>query len=380
MALAHIFYNSALLQSILSMQIARIHAEKQGYTTTLTDVTGKNQSQLLSAITDISVNTMTAVYVCSTTQATYSAAGLFTNDHLAEIDNLLVTASKGTTITSGTLQSNATVTEAILAAATASAVDDTYNGYNIRTAGTTAKNRYITDYVGTTKTVTIVSTSTALTTTETYVIFSRSSKQYVIGNAASNETACRVAWRTLFPTKQFPVIVNMLGGYGTIATGLNGVTDGVTTFKQAYEVTQTATSANTTSLTHTSHFAAVDCYKNKWVGIESGTLGVGQVRQITSNTVSALTVPLWTAPTGTIVYTVAESEWQCMAHKYLTLAIPTYLYATDSDTLAIWKKLIDKYSTLYKSTVPLVGDIELLKTYIARGKCIFDAQVKGVVT
>jgi hypothetical protein len=81
-----------------------------------------------------------------------------------------------------------------------------------------------------------------------------------------------------------------------------------------------------------------------------------------------------------VVYTISDTEAFCLAHKYLTLAIPTYLYATDEDTKAIWKQLIDKYNTLSKSSVRLEGDIELLKVYLQRGKCIFDAQVKGVVT
>lgn len=382
MALAHIFYNSAVLQSVMSMQIARVKADTMGYTTTLTDLTGKNEAQLLTAVQAVGSGTQTSVYVCCATQATYSSSGTLTYDQLAMIDKCLITASKGVTITSGTCQSNSTATYIILAAATASAVDDAYNNKYIRTAGTTEKYRIITDYTGSSKTAVVATTTTAITTTETYQVFTPSTKVHLIGDAASNETACRVAWRTLFPTKQFPAIVNLMGGSGTIATGLDGVTDGVTTFEQAVEVTVTSGggSHSTTTLADTGHFR-VDAYINKWVGIESGTLGVGQVRRITDNTADALTVfPAWTAPTGTVVYTISDTEAFCLAHKYLTLAIPTYLYATDEDTKAIWKQLIDKYNTLSKSSIKLEGDIELLKVYLQRGKCIFDAKVKGVVT
>lgn len=381
MALAHIFYNSALVQSVISMQIARIKAETMGYTTTITDLTGKNEAQLLEAVQAVSAGTMTEVYVCSTTQATYSSAGLLTYDHLAEIDNCLITASKGVTVVSGTCGSNSTVTEIVLAS-TASAVDDTYNGKFIRTAGGLAKNRYITDYVGSTKACTVATTTTAITTTSTYVVFTASTKVHLIGDAVSNETASHVAWRTLFPTKTIPVAISILGGYGTHAYYLNGNTDGVNTFEQAVITTRTSGggSHSTTELADTSYFTA-SAHIGQYVGIESGTLGVGQVRRIASNTVSALTVtPAWTTPTGTVVYTVSVTEWLCLAHKYWELVVPTYLYATDSDTFAIWKQLIDKYNTLSKSTTRLDGDLELLKTYLQKGKCIFDAKVKGVVS
>ena len=379
MASAHIFYNSSSYMSQIVMQVCRIHPEQQGYTTTLTDVTGKNNAQLLSAVQ--AVTDMTAVYVATTTQATYSSAGVLTYDHIAEIDNCLVTASKGTSIATGTCQSNATPTNIILAT-TASDADDTYNGKYIRTAGSTVKSRYISDYTGSSRTAVVVTTSTAITTTETYTVFSKSTKCYVVGDASSNVTAARVAWDTLYPTKSHPMIIRLIGGAGTIATDYNGNTDGVTTFKQAVEVTRTSGGGahSSTTLSDTGHFT-IDAYINKWVGIESSTLGTGQIRQITDNTADALTVAPWdTTPTGTVVYTISDNEEFCLAHKYIPLFVPTYLYGTDEKTLGIWKKLIDKYGTLSKSGTDLVGDLELLKTYLQRGKCIFDAQAKGVVT
>lgn len=376
MASAHIFYDSAVLQSVMSMQIARIKCDIMGYTTTLTDVTGKNNAQLATAID--AVTGMTAVYVCNLTQTTYSSAGKFTNDHIGEIDNCLIAASKGATVTSGSLQSNSTATECILAS-TASASDDTYNGKYIRFSVTTTKNRYITDYAGTSKTCTFVTTSSAITTPETYVVYSLSTKIFIIGNASSNETACRVAWDTLFPTKQVPLIIGLLGGSGSFTTVKDGVTY-TTNFDQAVKVTQTATSATTTSLTHTGQFA-IDTYIGKFLGIESSTLGAGQVRKITDSTADVLTVsPAMTAPTGTVVYTVADNEWLCLAHIYLPYAISTYLYATDNDTKDIWRKIVDKYNTLAKSSFQVLGDDDLLNTYLQRGKCIYDAKIKGVVS
>jgi hypothetical protein len=368
MALAAIFYNGGATSTIgwesyALGHIAQMKADSLGYTTTWYNTYGLDEAGITSLIDTITNATLTAAYICCTTDATH-AAGVMTHDQVAYLDVKMITASKGTVVTSGTAASNSTVTDIVLAS-TASASNDTYNGMYIKTAGVTAVYRKITDYTGSSKTAIVVSTGTAITTTETYIVFTLN-KVYVIGDAVSNENALRYGFRTLYSTKQIPLFINLLGGYGT-------------GFEQAVEVTVTATSANTTSLTHTSHFSAIDCYKNKWVGIESGTLGVGQVRQISSNTVSVLTVPLWTAPTGTIVYTICDTYEYCLAHKYLPFAFRTYLSSTSSDVHAIWMQLIDKYGTLSKSNTMLVGDTELLRVYIQRGKCIFDADTLGVV-
>jgi hypothetical protein len=378
------FYNSAILQSVISMQLATIRAEQLGYTNTIVDLVGLTTGQVTTAISNsATASTLKAVFICSLTNATGASAKI-SYDQLASIDALLIAASRGTVLTTGTAESNSTVTNIILAAAattgTTSAVDDAYKGKYIVTAGATAVYRYISGYTGATRIAVTVSTGSAITTTSTYTVYSPSSHVFIIGDIATSETACRVAWRTLWPTKQVPLIIQLLGGNGTIATGLNGVTDGVTTFKQAVVVTATATSATSVSLTHTGQFTA-SALIGKWIGIESSTLGAGQVRQITANTADVITVAAWTiTPTGTIVYTISDNFETCLAHKYLPLVIPTYLYGTDSDTHAIWKKLIDKYGKLGSTSTRLDGDFELLKTYLHRGKCIFDAQVLAVVT
>ena len=379
MAIARIFYNSNVFNSVLSMQLAAIKSEQLGYTTTITDIYNTTGANITTLINNIADSTLTAVFVCALSNAT-SATSKISYDQLALLETKLVTGSKGVVLTTGTAESNSTQTNIILAAASASTVNDAYTGKYIITAGTTAVGRYISGYVGSTRICTVIATGTAITTTETYTVRTPSTHVFIIGDVASSETAFRVAWRTLYPTKQVPLIVQLLGGSGTIATGLNGVTDGVTTFKQAVVVTATATSVTSTTLTHTGQFTA-SALIGKWVGIESSTLGAGQVRQITANTADALTFAAWTiTPTGTIVYTISDNFETCLAHKYLPLAIPTYLAGTDSDTHLIWKKLIDKYGKLGSTSTRLDGDFELLKTYLHLGKCIFDAQVLAVVT
>jgi len=379
MALARIYYNSNVFQSVLSMQVAQIKSEILGYTTTITDIYNVTGANITTAIGNIADSTLTAIFVCALTNAT-SATSKISYDQLALLETKLVTGSKGVVVTTGTAESNSTQTNIILAAASASAVDDTYNGKYIITAGTTPIARYISDYTGSTRICTVVATGTAITTTETYTIRTPSVHVYLIGDSVSSENSVRVAWRSCFSNKQFPILVNLLGGSGTIAIGLNGVVDGVTTFKPNIVTTATATSAGATSLTHTGQFVA-SAMIGKWLGIESGTLGVGQVRKITANTADILTVDAWTTtPTGTVVYCISETYELCLAHIYLPYAISTYLASTSSDVHAEWKKLFDKYNTLHKSTTRLDGDFELLKVYLQRGKCIFDAKAAGVVS
>lgn len=364
MALAAIFFNSTLVQSVMSMQIARIKCDVAGYTPTIIDTAGLDEAGITTAIDTITNTTMTAIYVSCTTASTHSA-GVMTYDQVAYLDIKLITASKGTSYAAGTCQSNSTTTY-IKIAADSSASNDYYNGKYIKTAGSTVVYRYISDYTGSSTTAVVTDTSTAITTTETYIIFTLN-KVYLIGDADSSENACRVAWTALFPTKQVPMIVALMGGSGT-------------GFAPYVEVTRTSGggSHSTTTLADTGHFTA-DKYNLKWVGIESGTLGVGQVRQITDSTADALTVALWTAPTGTVVYQISDTYEFCLANKYLPLAIMTYLYATDNDTKAIWRQLVDKYNTLAKATPSTVGDLALLVTYCQRGKCIFDADTLSVV-
>lgn len=363
---ATIFYNSGLLQSVVSMQIARIKCDVEGYNTTLVNLNGKSEAQILTAIDTVSANTQTAIYVCCTTASTHSTS-VMTYDQVAWLDSKMKTASKGTSVLAGTCQSNSTATEIVLSSA-ASASNDYYNGKYVKTAGTTAVYRYISDYVGSSKACTVTDTTTAVTTTETFIVFTLN-KVYLIGDINTNESASRYAFRTLFPTKQVPAVLNLIGGYTSTASYFG--------FVEA-TVTSGGGSHSTTTLADTGHFTA-DKYNLKWVGIESGTLGVGQVRQITDSTADALTVATWVAPTGTVVYQISDTQRFCLANKYLPLSIMTYLYAADNDTKILWRKLIDKYNTLGRSNYRLEGDLELLDSYCQMGKCIFDADTLSVV-
>ena len=69
----------------------------------------------------------------------------------------------------------------------------------------------------------------------------------------------------------------------------------------------TATSGTNTTLTQTGAGWGVNAHQNRYAYIASGT-GAGQMRKITSNTATVLTVPNWTTnPDATSVYTIRET-------------------------------------------------------------------------
>ena len=371
MALATIFYDSTSVQSILSWQVSRLYFKTNGYTITSVDTAGCNQSALANLISAITVNTLTAVAVACGTQVTYSTTGKFTYDQVASLDSLLLPAQKGTVVTSGTCGSNSTVTNIVLTGA--SSVDDTYNGMYVKTAGTTAVYRYITDYTGSGTIATVRTTTTAVTTTETYIVYTNVNI-HLVGDASSNINPCRVAWYHFFTTdgiatygKHYPLIIKLLGGYSS-------------TFEQYIVTTATATSANGTSLTHTGQFVA-HAYKGKVVAIISATTGAGQMDVISDNTADVLTLTNgWTAPTGTVVYQVSDTLDYALWDNYLPYTIDTYLAKNTSSINATWDQIFDKYGKIAGKQKELDGDISLLKTYADRGRCIFDAKAAGIVS
>jgi len=156
--LARVFYDSSVAQSVLSAQVARQYFKIKNYTITLTDTKGLNESGMAGLISAITITTLAEIAVACGTQATYSTAGKFTYDQVALLDSLLATNNKGASVNAGTCQSNSTVTNIVLAS-TASAVDDTYNGMYIKTAGTTPVFRKILDYTGSSRIATVLTTT-----------------------------------------------------------------------------------------------------------------------------------------------------------------------------------------------------------------------------
>jgi len=357
-------FDSSKEQSILSRAVGLAKYSKN-YQITSYDTKGLAESPLASLIATIAATTHSRVMVHCGTQATYSAAGLLTYDQIASLDAKLITANKGTVVISGTCGSHSTATEIVLTGADVSTVDDHYNGMYIKTAGTTAVYRYITDYVGSTKTCTVATTTTPITTTETFIIYTNACID-LIGDADSTKLACRVAWDTLFPTVHPPMLIQIMGGY-----------DG-STFA-AYKITgvtadSAATSNGISTLSKSAYFTA-SAQIDKWLGIISGTTGGGEVHQILSNTTGALTLTeiYKIVPTGTIVFQICDTKEWCLANYSLPYAIKAYLQLDNAKTNKILKSMLDKYNILQNAnTKQAAGDDQLVLTYVQRGKCIFD--------
>ena len=366
-----IFYKSSdsTGQSELVKEIAKLKYTITDATVTVKDTAGLSAANITSYINGLVTASYDDVVIAQAVDGTY-----MTYDIVALCDGLLKTAKKGTQVLAGTAGSNSTVTNIVLTGG--SAVDHAYQYMFVKTAGVTAVYRYISDYTASGTIATVATTTTAVTTTSTFIVYTNV-HVHVIGDAVSNENACLVAWNTLFSGKRAPLIVQLMGGYGS----------GFEAFVE-YGVTPTsvATASGVSTLTHTSHFASTNCYKWRWMGIEaaSNAGGAGYIGQIVSNTVSVLTLDRTyrVVPTGTITYQICDNKDYCLANYFLPYAVATYLNLDDADTETIWLQLLDMYGTrgsgniknLYKTNE------SLLKSYIQKGRAVFDAKSYGLVT
>lgn len=356
-----IYYNSADTtgQSILAAAVASLkHPDA-----TIIDTAGKDNTDMAALVTDLTDDTHDAIIICEALVASH-AAGKFTMAQAQSFIAKLKTANQGSTVT-GTAQANSTKTNIKLAAAD-TGEDDEYNNLLIVTAGDVAVTRLITDYNGTSKVATVADTGTAVDGSETYTIYTGASL-YIWGEASATRAAAANTWSKAFTNqKQMPKLFDLLEGDGFVK----------------WDKTATAVAAGTIS--DTSEFTAGE-YDDQdyFVAIMDGTLGIGQVRKITENTVTVLTLEKdWdVTPTGTIKYQIMKGEKYCLYDKYLLYAILTYLNdLTNGNVLSEVKKLIDRYDDMYGGKKYSYQDLALMDEYAEKGKHICEALWEGVVS
>lgn len=111
--------------------------------------------------------------------------------------------------------------------------------------------------------------------------------------------------------------------------------------------TGTATSATSTTLVNSAKTWTVNSWSNYQVRITAGT-GLGQVRSITSNTATTLTVPTWTTtPDATSVYTIEGND--------------DYLYFMGNNAVTLYRYSISGNTTVTltptaaRAAAPAVG-------------------------
>ena len=169
-------------------------------------------------------------------------------------------------------------------------------GYKIRITGGTAAGReetIISNTYGTNSVITFASGAT-IDNTSTYVILSGRFWIFT-GTAANGLKYYDVATHTWSAAQSVTGVTAALATDAKIRS-----TPGLA----ADFATGTATSATSTTLTVTGKTWTVNQWTNYQVRITGGT-GVGQVRIISSNTATALTVPAWTVtPDATSTYVI----------------------------------------------------------------------------
>jgi hypothetical protein len=338
---------------------------------TVTATDGKDNTAMAACISALTDNTLSDICICMPLVNSH-AAGKFTCAQAILLIAKLLTARQGTNVT-GTCASNATVTAIKLAASGPSTVDDFYNLRIIAIAGTTPiDGRVITDYVGSTKVCTVSTTTTAITTTETYIVY-MTDYLHILGEALYNGSGTGTnvyqTWKNLFPlATQMPTIVWMLAGLGALYHK-----DSVTASGACGEATLTDTGEFTLNA-----YTGLDY----WVILETATTGGGQIRKIVSNTADVLTVsPAWSPlPTGTPVYSIKEGANRLGWDLYLAKALPTYLLSGSAEDISKLTRMMDQYGDLAKGNKWGYEEESLIEFYAAKGKVICEAIWAGVVS
>lgn len=343
------------------------------------DVNAVTTGDITTALAALTDDYYTDIFICCTTQAA-GATGVLSLDQVASLRAKMITASKGTTVRANTCQANAVVTEIILDAS-ASASNDTYNLMYIATAGTTAVYRHIKDYVGATTTCTVNTTTVAVTSTETFIVWTNTNV-YEIGNtdATTGKTPAYRAWDTLYPNAlEVPLVVQYIGGYkfaqasGTAAAAAAGT------------ITLAATCATGDIETTARHTAVDDLYADMYVYIYSSTAGTWQLAEIDSYVAATQVATLkenWDiTPTGTIIYRVVANVERIRADRAIEIYVKTMWYdITFPIAKEEVKRVFDNYGWLNDNwTGEASQDIDFLNKMVELGAFAFHADALAVV-
>ena len=170
----------------------------------------------------------------------------------------------------------------------------------------------------------------AIANTDTFAI---SSGRFFILNAGTQAAGSFRSYDVLTSTWSSPTITGLPATWGT---------DGYLVNTASYDIiaTGTATSASVSTLVNSAKTWTVNQWANYQVRITAGT-GIGQIRNITSNTATALTVSAnWTVtPDATSVYELTGSD--------------DYIYALGNNAVTMYRYQIS--SNVWTTLAPTVA-------------------------
>ena len=200
----------------------------------------------------------------------------------------------------------------------------------------------VSNTIGSNATITVATQASAFTASTVYRLMTP--VWYVLG---ASTLAANIFKKYCFATNSW-VTLTQTGLPATISTDSklistpSWIDNGFQTF-----ATGTATSATGTTLVNTAKAWATNQWANSQVRITGGT-GAGQIRIITSNTGTTLTVPTWTiTPDATSVYAIEGND------DYLyyigSNAVTTYRYSITSNS---WTTLAP---TAARAAAPTTG-------------------------
>lgn len=359
-------------QSIAAELLIRYYHGKADADVTVKNCSGVTLGNLTTYIGTLDDNTYSKIHVLIVADES-GGTGKISLDQVALLYPKLLTAALPTPAKALlAADTNATATEIVLTG-TVSATNDHYNGMiaviDVGGTATSYLYRNIKDYVGATKTLTVNTTTTAVTSTDKVAIYDLIGNGIVLVSAVA--VAAYTVFHTLYPDTVLPRVFDE--------------------FKEAtaeYVLTATADSVATTSgvstLTDSAAFV-LNAYTggNYYVGIRSSTLGMGQVRKIISNTANVLTLdaPWDPLPTGTIVYEIAIDRWRCLNNYFLRYAMRFEFAAPYTDVkLAKFIRLFDVKGTMTADTRYTFQDLVALEELHDLGETIMVSLGRGITS
>jgi len=366
-----ILLNRSYGQQIAAEMILRNYYGRVSANVEVKDINGVTSGDLTTYIGTLPADTYDKIHIIATVNEAGATGGVSFDQLAALFPKLKVDVrAEAKFFDPVSAASNATATTIILTGTVSSANDFYNNSIAVIDVGGTGSSflyRNVKDYVGSTKTLTVNTTTTAVTTTDKVAIYDLAAAGLYFNPAAA--TAAYDTFHAMYPDTTTPVVVEQLrAGAGSIV------------------LTATANSvANTggvATLTDTGNFTA-NAYDGLeyFVGIRSATLGAGQIRKIISNTADVLTTdsPWDVVPTGTVVYEIVDLRHKCLDEYFLAFAILFFCGGVfTKQKLNMFVRLIDLSKDMNASTKYTFQDLELYERFLEIGETIMVAKGAGI--
>lgn len=367
-----VIFNSTDYQSVVGMNIV-----KTKYDTTLLDIAGLDDTVGTDEIDDEIENfddgTFDAAYIFVPVSDLGDVETL-NYDSYSKVFDKMTEDAQGAILLSGTAETNATTNLIELAAATASAVDDFYNGNIIKIlagAGSPATKRIL-NYVGSTKQGEFggAALGAAATTTSTYAIYAAALIYYAGAVDSNGIGIAQQAWIHVHGSQRIPKLIQHLSlgqnwqDYGT-AAAISGTS---ITLENATGGGRIGGALKATN----------DSFNGMYVFVYSAGTGKMQYSLISDyvGSTRVATVDTWEiTPATSILYCIVEAAkvHEMFYNVYAEVYVKAYVKDDTQDSLNALVAITDKFGNKNVGPkYPIENEEAWLRDVVGKGKTFVD--------